>query len=98
MLPTVKFYTELVIMTIKVENIGTNRLLTSELEAEQLTAAEDAPEKFFCVSLILTQLPCEFEKLRVQRGFHAALTLALSRRERERTRRERKYTHFRLAP
>jgi hypothetical protein len=98
MLPTVKFYTELVIMTIKVENIGTNRLLTSELEAEQLTAAEDAPEKFFCVSLTLTQLPCEFEKLRVQRGFHAALTLALSRRERERTRRERKYTHFRLAP
>jgi hypothetical protein len=47
MLPTVKFYTELIIMTIKIENIGTNRLLTSELETEQLAAAEDAPEQLF---------------------------------------------------
>jgi hypothetical protein len=56
MLLTVNFYTELVIKTIKIENIGTNRLLTSELEAERLVAAEDAPEQLLCIGLILPQL------------------------------------------
>jgi hypothetical protein len=83
MLSTIKFYTEIVVMTIKIEDVGPDRVLTSEFESQQLTAAENAPEKLFCVGLIFAQPACEIEKFRVQRGFHAALTLALSRRERE---------------
>jgi hypothetical protein len=83
MLSSVKFYTEPVVMTIKIEDVGPDRVLTSEFESQQLTAAENVPEKLFCVRLILTQLPGEIEKFRVQRGFHDALTLALSQRERE---------------
>ena len=86
-------------MTVKIEDVGPDRVLTSEFQSQQLTATENAPEKFFCVSLILAQPSREIEKFRVQRGFHAALTLALSRREREcKPKKEWKSTHFYLEP
>jgi hypothetical protein len=62
MLSTIKFYTELVIMTIKIEDVVSHRVLTSEFESQQLTAAENAPKKFFCVRLIFTQPSREIEK------------------------------------
>jgi hypothetical protein len=57
----------------------------------------DIPEQLFCVGLILPQLAREIEKFRVQRGFHAALTLALSRTERAHGSGEVKYAHDHLA-
>jgi hypothetical protein len=51
-----------VIMTIKIEDVVSHRVLTSEFESQQLTAAENAPKKFFCVRLIFTQPSREIEK------------------------------------
>src|SRR5882724_2280152 len=81
MLSTIKLDTEPVVMTVKIQDIGPDGLLASKFESQQLTATASAPEKFFYVGLIFAQPSREIEKFRVQRDFHAALTLALSRRE-----------------
>jgi hypothetical protein len=82
MLATIELNTEFIVMAIEIEDIESNRLLTPELKAKQLAITQNPPEELFRVGLVLTQPSREIEKFRVQRGFHGALTLALSRRER----------------
>ena len=59
MLSTIKLDTELDVMTIKIQDVRPDELLTSEFQSQQLTATENAPEKLFCVGLILPQPSCE---------------------------------------
>jgi hypothetical protein len=65
MLSTIKLDAELVVMTIKIKDVKPDRVLASEFESQQLTPAENAPEKLFFIGLILTQLAREIEKFRV---------------------------------
>jgi len=55
-LPTVQLDAELVFMAVEVENVRTNRVLTTEFYTAELTATQTVPQEFFRVSLLTTQL------------------------------------------
>jgi len=55
-LSTIQFDAELVLVAIKIEDVRTNRVLTTKFEATELTATQTVPPEFFCVSLLTTQL------------------------------------------
>jgi len=55
-LSTIQFDAELVLVAIKIEDVRTNRVLTTKFEATELTATQTVPQEFFCVSLLTTQL------------------------------------------
>ena len=61
MLSAVQFDAELTLVAIEVENVRTNRVLTTEFYTAELTAAQTVPQKFFCVSLLTTQLAHTYE-------------------------------------
>jgi hypothetical protein len=70
------------IVAVKVENISTNLILSTELEAAETTSSQDMPKQFFCVCLFLTKLSGKNEQFRWYRQL-CPLTLTLSLRERE---------------
>jgi len=59
MLFTIEFNYDFVAKTNKIANIGSNRLLAAELEAETLSVAEMEPQQTFRVSAVSSELTGE---------------------------------------
>jgi len=55
-LSTIQLDAEFVLVAVEVEDVRTNRVLTTKCEATELTATQTVPQEFFCVSLLTTQL------------------------------------------
>jgi len=52
----IKFNSKASIRAVEVEDISTNRILPTELEAAETTSSQDIPKQFFCVCLFLAKL------------------------------------------
>jgi hypothetical protein len=59
MLPSVEFYNEEPRRAAEIHNVGTDRMLPSELETTELSGSETLPQKTFDIRLISSQRPCE---------------------------------------
>jgi hypothetical protein len=85
MLTTIQLNRQLEIVAIKIEHVGGDGVLTTKLCPGHAAVAQHEPERLFGVGLVVAQLPREVEKIGREgrfKGRGAALTPALSRRER----------------
>jgi len=69
-LPAVQLDAEFVLVAIKVEDIGSYRILTTKLQTTELTATQTVPQEFFCVSLLTSQLAHKSEVFWGESDFH----------------------------
>jgi hypothetical protein len=63
-LSTIQLDAEAVLVAIKIEDIGSNRVLTSKLQAAKPAVPHTVPEEFFWISLVTPELAHECEIVR----------------------------------
>jgi hypothetical protein len=65
MLSTIEFNAKLAVVTVKIEDVGTYRLLTPEFQLKQLAIAQNLPQELFHIRLMLARPACEIEEFGV---------------------------------
>src|SRR5262245_27448787 len=96
MLSAIEFDHQPTFNTTKINDEGTDCVLSTELRTAELSVAQSCPELTFCIGLLTPQPPSSFLQFRkIRRHLVRAITLTFSCRERENKRmREAKNLKF----